>query len=143
MADGKTHTITLKGQGMGDPWLVLGAENVDALENAVLGAFPELDPTIPLAEMIWRAQAAWRATGNLVTGLSAPAEAPQAPQNVPVQRQAPAQESYGGTEPPAPSCQHGQRVFRQSKPGAAKQWKAWMCPAPQGTVDQCAPQWIK
>ncbi|WP_436776083.1 hypothetical protein [Yinghuangia sp. YIM S09857] len=42
----------------------------------------------------------------------------------------------------APSCAHGPRVYRESKPGAAKAWKAWMCGTPQGTQGQCPPEWI-
>ena len=43
--------------------------------------------------------------------------------------------------PPAPMCPHGQMVYRESKPGAAKSWKAYMCPAPKGTPGACEPQW--
>lgn len=43
----------------------------------------------------------------------------------------------------APVCNHGARVYRESKPGAAKQWKAWFCPTAQGTPDQCKPEFLK
>jgi hypothetical protein len=42
-----------------------------------------------------------------------------------------------------PSCKHGARVYRESKPGAAKKWRAYMCGAEKGTPDQCEPEWIR
>ena len=45
--------------------------------------------------------------------------------------------------PPAPQCRHGAMTFRESKPGAPKAWKAWMCAAPKGTPDACEPQWMR
>lgn len=49
---------------------------------------------------------------------------------------------------PAPSagpnsCRHGQMIFRESKPGAAKAWKGYFCPSPKGTPDQCEPKFIR
>lgn len=43
-------------------------------------------------------------------------------------------------QPPAPSCQHGPRVFRSgnARTGA---WSAWFCPTPKGTPGQCDPIW--
>lgn len=52
----------------------------------------------------------------------------------------PAQSSAGVPAPGAPTCDHGARVFRTSKPGAAKQWQAWFCPQPKGAV-QCSAVW--
>jgi hypothetical protein len=43
----------------------------------------------------------------------------------------------------APGCKHGPMIYRESKPGAAKAWRAYFCPTPKGTPDQCEPQWIK
>lgn len=40
-------------------------------------------------------------------------------------------------------CKHGKLTYRESKPGAPKTWKGWFCPSPQGTPDQCAPQFIR
>jgi hypothetical protein len=40
-------------------------------------------------------------------------------------------------------CHHGKLVYRTSKPGAAKEWKGWFCPSPQGTPDQCSPRFIR
>jgi hypothetical protein len=41
-----------------------------------------------------------------------------------------------------PVCQHGPKQLKHSKPGAARKWSAWMCPAPQGTPGQCTPEWL-
>jgi hypothetical protein len=40
-------------------------------------------------------------------------------------------------------CKHGKLVYRTSKPGAAKEWKGWFCPSPQGTPDQCSPKFLR
>lgn len=40
-------------------------------------------------------------------------------------------------------CKHGARTYRESKPGTARPWRAWMCPTPKGTPDQCEPNFIK
>ena len=40
-------------------------------------------------------------------------------------------------------CKHGKLTYRESKPGAPKSWKGWFCPSPQGTPDQCAPQFLR
>ena len=41
------------------------------------------------------------------------------------------------------TCKHGGMTFRQSKPGAPKEWKGYFCPTPQGTADQCEPKFIR
>jgi hypothetical protein len=40
-----------------------------------------------------------------------------------------------------PSCQHGQRVGREGN-GAKGPWRAYFCPTPKGTPDQCDPMWV-
>lgn len=67
-----------------------------------------------------------------------PAVAAPAGPFVPQQAAAPRQESIGGGGM-APTCHHGPMKLRQSKPGAARPWSAWMCDTPQGTPDQCSP----
>ena len=41
------------------------------------------------------------------------------------------------------TCKHGGMTFRQSKPGAPKEWKGYFCPTPQGTADQCEPKFLR
>lgn len=43
----------------------------------------------------------------------------------------------------APICAHNLPMqYRTAKPGAQKQWKAWMCATPKGTPDQCQAIWL-
>lgn len=39
-------------------------------------------------------------------------------------------------------CKHGPMKLRTGA-GAKGPWKAWMCPSPKGTPDQCEPIWIR
>lgn len=74
------------------------------------------------------------ASAALATGAPPPAVAPV--YQLPTQAQAPAQEGYNSS----PTCAHGKPMkLKQSKPGAARAWSAWMCDTPQGTPDQCKP----
>ncbi len=41
-----------------------------------------------------------------------------------------------------PVCKHGPMTGRSGN-GAKGPWKAWMCPSPKGTADQCEPQWVR
>ena len=41
------------------------------------------------------------------------------------------------------SCKHGERQYRESKPGAPKAWKGYFCPSPKGTPDQCEPNFVR
>ena len=40
-----------------------------------------------------------------------------------------------------PQCQHGQRIGREGN-GAKGPWRAYFCPTPKGTPDQCDPIWV-
>jgi hypothetical protein len=40
----------------------------------------------------------------------------------------------------APQCEHGHRVWRESKPGAAKVWGGYFCPEREKN-NQCQPFW--
>lgn len=43
-----------------------------------------------------------------------------------------------------PTCKHGAMTYRtgiSAKTG--KEWKAWMCPAPKGTPDQCPADFLR
>ena len=41
------------------------------------------------------------------------------------------------------TCKHGNRTYRESKPGAPKAWRGYFCPSPKGTPDQCEPVFVK
>ena len=46
------------------------------------------------------------------------------------------------TAPASRTCSHGAMTKREGA-GAKGPWKAFMCPSPKGTPDQCEPVWIK
>lgn len=54
----------------------------------------------------------------------------------------PAPQAPAAAQGVAPTCQHGERVFREGD-GAKGHWRAWFCPTPKNTPGQCSPQWIK
>jgi len=74
------------------------------------------------------------ATSASLGGGSNVAYATQAFNATPVASSAPVAEGH---------CKHGKLTYRESKPGAEKQWKGWFCPSPQGTPDQCSPKFIR
>jgi hypothetical protein len=44
--------------------------------------------------------------------------------------------------PTSKTCKHGE-MSKRTGAGAKGPWKAFMCPSPKGTVDQCEPVWIR
>jgi hypothetical protein len=46
----------------------------------------------------------------------------------------------GELQPEAPRCDHGHRIWRESKPGAPKVWGGYFCPERE-KKDQCQPFW--
>jgi len=44
--------------------------------------------------------------------------------------------------PTGKSCKHGMMSQRTGS-GAKGPWKAYMCPSPKGTPDQCEPVWLR
>jgi hypothetical protein len=65
-----------------------------------------------------------QAVSNLASGLGArPVSAPS-------------------TGPSGKSCKHGEMTKRTGS-GAKGPWKAFMCPSPKGTPDQCEPVWVR
>ena len=46
------------------------------------------------------------------------------------------------TGPSGRTCKHGEMTKRTGA-GAKGPWKAFMCPSPKGTPDQCEPGWIR
>jgi hypothetical protein len=41
------------------------------------------------------------------------------------------------------TCVHGEMNYKEAKPGSGKDWRAYFCPTPQGTVNQCKPVFLK
>lgn len=54
----------------------------------------------------------------------------------------PSQTFTPSTAPVGRACKHGAMQARTGT-GAKGPWKAYMCPSPKGTPDQCDPQWIR
>jgi len=46
------------------------------------------------------------------------------------------------TAPTGKTCKHGE-MSRRTGAGAKGPWKAFMCPSPKGTPDQCEPIWVR
>jgi hypothetical protein len=81
-----------------------------------------------------------RATGNELSGGSAPVAAP-APTVAAVAA------AFNATPVAAPaggdqSCRHGVMAFR-SGTSAKGPWKGYMCAAPKGAIDKCETIWIR
>jgi hypothetical protein len=130
------------------PWLNFQGQDVEELTEHILKVFP--DTTYDsFAELVSKAYVEYGAVLTATVGLAAPA----APQTASIQSPGPAPQWAGPVAaaapsgPPAPQCQHfeqyGPMVYREAKPGSGKNWKAWFCPAPQGTPDQCKAQFLR
>ena len=50
--------------------------------------------------------------------------------------------SQGNLGPSSKTCSHGVMTKRTGA-GAKGPWKAYMCPSPKGTPDQCEPVWVR
>ena len=48
----------------------------------------------------------------------------------------------GNLGPSSKTCSHGVMTKRTGA-GAKGPWKAYMCPSPKGTPDQCEPVWVR
>ena len=58
------------------------------------------------------------------------------------EHRAPATESFALND--KTTCKHGNRTYRESKPGAAgRPWSGYFCPTAKGTPDQCEPNFVK
>ena len=136
-------TVTLKvGTGFEAPWIVIHANDAsDALAQINTGDFATLaERTVSAAEFF---RAAHNVKTGLPTGGGAQAPAPQAPPQQQSwsnqgsqQSQAPQQEQPQGE---GRMCAHGPMQLRHSKPGATREWSAYMCPTPKGSPGQCSP----
>jgi hypothetical protein len=50
----------------------------------------------------------------------------------------------GGAPGPAPTCQHGTKLYKEGTSASnGRPWKAWFCPAPGNDPTQCAKQWLR
>jgi hypothetical protein len=144
MSEGnEKFSVTLKSHGGHDAtWVVIKADSQTELVDLLDGYTKS-----GVSALIGEAVTALRAEETLGAILGArpvdhpgqydkPAyQAPQGGQGAP-----PATTPHGN----APTCPHGTKRFIEkpyrNKPGT---WRAWSCPAPQGTPDQCSLEFIK
>ncbi|MGW6535188.1 hypothetical protein ACWGBV_03020 [Streptomyces sp. NPDC055051] len=142
MSDEK-FTVTLKSHGGPDAtWVVIKANSQTELVDLLNGYAQS-----GVSALVGEAVTALRAEEILGAQLGArPVEHPgqydrghQAPAG-----QAPAQAAPATPYGNAPTCPHGTKRFIEkpykNKPGT---WRAWGCPAPQGTPDACGLEFIK
>lgn len=139
IADAGDLSVTFKGDGgFGFPWIVPKYRSVEeALVD--LGENPGIVSGLSQAQ---RWAALFERAVNMNThfaslgGASAPAAVPAQPRsNAPAAAQA-------APDGDSRQCKHGEMVYRTgSKNG--RTWKAFMCPSPKGTPDQCDVEWIR
>jgi hypothetical protein len=139
-------SVTLKSHGGHDAtWVVIKAESQTELVDLLDGYTKS-----GVSALIGEAVTALRAEEILGSMLGArpvthPGQYDQGGQNG---GQGAAQGGGGGQASTpygqAPTCPHGTKRFLEkpykNKPGM---WKAWACPAPQGTPDSCSLEFIK
>lgn len=164
MPDHKYQTTIKAGTAYDAPWITIsGDSDADLAFNLKAFTGTQTADTAELAvEAAVKLQNLW-AVHDQLGGTPFPTSGQQAPPAFVPQQTQPAaftpqtqaavqqyqqsaaapQAAPAAATPPAPVCQHGQMVYRESKPGTAKAWKAWFCSSPKGTPNQCDPQWIK
>lgn len=135
-------SVTMKAHGGHDAsWVVVKAESLGELTD-ILDGFSASG----VSALVGGAVTALRAEEALGAALGArpvthPGTYDNAPQNTPQGGAAGQASSPYGTPP---TCPHGTKRFLEkpyrNKPGT---WKAWACPAPQGTPDACSLEFIK
>lgn len=105
-----------------------GASVLPAAVNTVQAAFPNVTQTITVPPADPWGQP--------------PVQAYQQQQPPPLPAAAAPQRS-GATKVENGFCVHGPATPRASKPGAAKEWRGYFCPAPKGAPDQCEPEFVR
>lgn len=112
----------------------------DAAElDAQLSALSDRVPTIFAVEQ------AVTAGGHLAQGQAlapAPAQPAQTQASPPPVVNTPPQAAPSGAQQ-GQFCQHGPRQYKEGTKKDGGTWKAWFCPSPKGTPDQCEPVWVR
>jgi hypothetical protein len=124
------------------PWLNFQAQDTAELQAQLREAFPTAGAE-SYAELVAQAFLEYKGVLTAAIGLAAPA----APQGASIQSEGPAPQwataaaPAANGAPPAPQCQHGEKVYR-SGVGKNGPWTAWFCPSPKGTPGQCKAQFL-
>jgi len=130
-SEGKV-TVTLKGGvGFNAPWVVIHGKDVgDALDQIN-------DPQI--TDLLTRAQKA-----SAYFADQAPTVTPTQPQGASQTQSGQPAASAAGQGGVVKFCKHGQMSAKSGiSKKTGKAWSGHFCPTPQGTVDQCDPQFDK
>lgn len=113
---------------------VVGGDNVDGFEQNLKAIVGEVEASSIMDEMA-------KALTGVFDMKTAVANVTAAFPNATVDHTAhPVGNS--NTAPSSRSCLHGVMTKREGQ-GAKGPWKAYMCPSPKGTPDQCDPIWVK
>ena len=118
------HKLTIK---IGDALRTIQGYTMEEFKLARAEAYDDLAEDLDLIQQAKAVSAA----GAVTTALTTIAPAPSVPSFAP-----PADAAT------PPSCQHGPRTPKSGS-GAKGPWRAWMCPTPKGTYDQCQPMWVQ
>ncbi|SIG87555.1 Uncharacterised protein [Mycobacteroides abscessus subsp. abscessus] len=130
--EGKLVTTLKGGASFTDPWIVLHAESLEETEE-----FFSEENAKRVSALMERVQNAGKHFVKLGGGSTPSAQA--APAQPRSNAPAAAQSAPDGD---SRQCKHGEMVYRTgSKNG--RTWKAFMCPSPKGTPDQCDAEWIR
>lgn len=125
------------------PWLNFQAEDQATLESQIREAFPTVEAD-SLSDLVAKAFLEYGAVLTAAIGLAAPA-APAAlfaSQGPSIQSAGPAPQwatsaaPAANAQPPAPQCNHGEKVYRTGT-GSKGPWRAWFCSAAKGDPTQC------
>ena len=136
-------TVTLKaGVHYDVPWLVVRAETTEELLE-LLDALGKSGAVAKTVEVSLELQGVYAAAKGLP---AAPVAVEVAPTAIAPTPTTPVQWASAPQAPVAaqsgPLCQHGQMVLRNGTKNN-RAWSGWFCPTPQGTPDQCSPQFNK
>lgn len=127
---GAEVTVTLKaGTGFDAPWIVLRAPDLATAKELLEG-----ESDLLKSVMERTAQAGVFFASQMPSGAAKGGDGASAPTGGrPARQEAPSGQSR--------DCKHGQMVYRSgSKNG--RTWEAFFCPTPQGTPDQCKPNFL-
>lgn len=131
--DGKVVLTFKGGSGYDAPWIVIHAADLQDAADQVEG-----ENAMILAKIMEKVQKA----GSHFSSL-APTKPSSGGNGGGQQRQGTpqgAQEAPGGEKR---YCSHGEMQYKTGTSKAGKPWKAFMCPTPKGSADQCDAQWIR
>lgn len=138
-------SVTLKGgKGFEAPWIVVRGESAGHVKELLNDVWrTNLGGAVIATANTFQQEYASDQTANPVQAVTKAldgavvSETPTSPAP-----SASAPQGQAAAPGPAPTCPHGERVYREGT-GAKGKWRAWFCPAPKGTPDQCSPQWVK